>query len=342
MRLALSQHCYRRQLVAAALAALMLAAPALAQAPQPSRIEIRSQPIASFDNRDKEIRRFSKLEFRGGLILTSSAREFGGLSAIRVGPDGGRFIAVTDRGYWLRGRIVYAGLKPAGIAEAEMAPMLDANGKPLAARGWFDTESLAEDGGTLYVGIERVHRIVKFDFAKDGLRARAVPVPLSAEIASLPWNRGIEALVFVPKGLPLAGALIALSERGLDSTGNLKAFLIGGPTPGAFYVRRIDEFDVGDAALLPQGDLLVLERRFSWLRGLAVRIRRIAVTDIKPGAIVDGPILFLADFGQEVDNMEGLSVHRTASGETVLTLVSDDNFSPLQRTLLLQFTLLGE
>jgi hypothetical protein len=40
--------------------------------------------------------------------------------------------------------------------------------------------------------------------------------------------------------------------------------------------------------------------------------------------------------------MEGLGVHRTAQGETVLTLVSDDNFSNLQRTLLLQFTLLED
>ncbi len=60
---------------------------------------------------------------------------------------------------------------------------------------------------------------------------------------------------------------------------------------------------------------------------------------IKPGALVDGPILFEADLGYEIDNMEGLSVHRSAAGETVLTLVSDDNFSVIQRTLLLQFVL---
>jgi hypothetical protein len=34
-----------------------------------------------------------------------------------------------------------------------------------------------------------------------------------------------------------------------------------------------------------------------------------------------------------------LSVHRGAGGETVLTLISDDNFSTVQRTLLLQFML---
>ena len=43
--------------------------------------------------------------------------------------------------------------------------------------------------------------------------------------------------------------------------------------------------------------------------------------------------------GHQIDNMEGLSVHRAADGALVLTLISDDNFSPLQRTLLLQFTL---
>ena len=60
---------------------------------------------------------------------------------------------------------------------------------------------------------------------------------------------------------------------------------------------------------------------------------------LAPGAVVDGPSIFDADLGQEIDNMEGLSVHRNAEGETILTLISDDNFLPFQRTLLLQFTL---
>ena len=67
----------------------------------------------------------------------------------------------------------------------------------------------------------------------------------------MPNNKGLEALVFVPKGQPLAGTLIAISERGLDANGNLIAFLVGGPTPGQFSVRRTEEFDVSDAVLLP-------------------------------------------------------------------------------------------
>jgi hypothetical protein len=56
--------------------------------------------------------------------------------------------------------------------------------------------------------------------------------------------------------------------------------------------------------------------------------------------VLDGPVLMEADLGYEIDNMEGLAVHRASNGDIVLTLVSDDNFSIIQRTILLQFTLL--
>ena len=137
----------------------------------------------------------------------------------------------------------------------------------------------------------------------------------------------------------LGGTLIAISERGLDTAGNINGFLLGGPSPGSFAVKRSSSYDVSDAALLPGGDVLLLERKFSWTSGLTVRMRRLALGEIKPGATVDGAVLFEADLGYEIDNMEGLSVHRNAEGEIILTLISDDNFLPFQRTLLLQFTL---
>src|SRR5262249_57048356 len=83
---------------------------------------------------------------------------------------------------------------------------------------------------------------------------------------------GLEAMVVVPTGLPLAGTLIAISERGLDAAGNLKAFLIGGPSPGEFSIKRNDEFDISDCALLPSGDLLLLERRFPRVTRIVSRL----------------------------------------------------------------------
>lgn len=304
----------------------------------PIAIDVQARPLAGFEVRDSSKRQFGPLEFRGGLVLSSSSSRFGGISALKVQADGARFIAATDKAWWLRGRLVYDGTRPAAIADAEMAPMLGSDGRTLAARGWYDTEAIAQDGGTLYVAIERVHQIVRFDYGRDGLRARATPITTPAALRSLPANRGIEALVFVPRGLPLAGTLIAFSERGLDKAGNIRGFLIG-PKPGTFTVRRIADFDISDAAMLPGGDLLLLERKFSWTGGLWLRLRRVALAEVRPDAVLEGSVLFEVDLGYEIDNMEALSIHRGAGGEIVLTMISDDNFSIIQRTLLLQFTL---
>jgi hypothetical protein len=344
-----------KKIIAVAAAFLVLAlVPAAAQTPgnvpnvapnvaEPGvGIEVRAQPIETFEPRDAARTRFGELEFRGGLILTSPNKRFGGLSAIRVEPDGERFLALSDRGHWFRGRIVYRAGRPAGLADVVTAPILGPDGRPLAARGWFDTESLAIDNGTVYVGIERVNQIVRFNYGKDGLGARGQPIAVPPEVRALPFNKGLECLVVPPKGLPHAGTLIAISERGLDAQGNLRAFLIGGQNPGIFAVRRTDDFDVSDCTTTPRGDLLILERRFSWALGVAMRIRRLALSELRPGALLDGPELIFADMGYQIDNMEGISVHRSATGELVLTLVSDDNFSPIQRNVLLQFTLVGE
>ena len=227
-----------------------------------------------------------------------------------------------------------------GLDEVEAAPLLGPDGRPITARGWYDSESLALDGTLVYVGIERVQRILRYDFAKGFTRSRGEEIPVPPAFRKLPSNKGPEALVVVPKGLPLAGTLIALSERGLDADGNILAFLIGGKTPGQFALRRSQNFDVSDAVLLPSGELLVLERKFSWLAGIAIRIRSVPLKSLAPGALVDGPAIFEADLGNEVDNMEAIDAHVTPEGDTVLTLVSDDNFSMVQRNLLLQFTLM--
>jgi hypothetical protein len=297
-----------------------------------------ARPIAAFEPRDPARVRFGALTFRGGMSLTSSYREFGGISSIRLNADGARFLAVTDKGWWLRGRIVYDGTRPVGIADAEMAPVLGPDGKPLAARNWYDTESMAEDGGIVYLGLERVHRIVRADVARHGLLARGQPIAVPPGMAKLPNNKSIECLEYVKTGA-LARTLMAISERGLDENGNIKGFLIGGQSPGEFSVKRIGDFDISDCAVTPTGDLLLLERSFSRLHGVGMRIRRVSLGDVKPGATVDGPALVETDMGYQIDNMEGLSAHRAADGSLVLTLISDDNFSLIQRTLLLQFTL---
>jgi hypothetical protein len=112
--------------------------------------------------------------------------------------------------------------------------------------------------------------------------------------------------------------------------------------PRRFTVGEARGFDVTDVASLPDGDLLLLERRFRWSEGVRMRLRRVSLEDVKPGAKAASEILLETDMSREIDNMEGLAVHVDSDGETVITIVSDDNFNRLlQRTLLLQFTLHG-
>ena len=325
---------------------VLLVTSAFAQSPRytlaPTRIEIGATPITSFDNRDPSQIRFGALEFRGGLELTSNNPAFGGISGLHIEPDGAHFLAITDHGSWLRGRIEYRDGKPVGITDAEMAPILGSDGKPLAARGWYDTESLTERDGIFYIGIERVEQIVRLDYRRDGFKARAEPIKVPPDFKTFRYNKSLECLVAPPQGSPLAGMLIAVTERSLDARGNLRSFLLDGDRVTRFSVKRTDDFDVSDCAILPPSDLLLLERRYSLMRGVAMRIRRVPLESLKMDALVDGRAMIEADLAYAIDNMEGMAVHRTSSGEIIVTLVSDDNFSFIQRNLLLQFAIVGE
>lgn len=338
----------RRALLAlagAGLASAATAGAAVAQprpVPRPVPITIRSFPVNSFLPREAERTRFGQVDYRGGLELQSDHPDFGGLSAIRLDPAGRQLTGLTDKGFWLGARIDMEGARIAGLSQARMAPILGPGGRTLASTGDWDTESLWIEGGTAWVGVERTHRIFRFDtFGREGFLARGTPIPVPMGGQRLPSNRGIEALGVLPRPSPLAGTLLALSERGLNAAGDIRGFLIGRDGASELAVKRTNEFDITDLAFLPNGDLLILERWFSALRGVAFRIRRIGIDTVRPGATLDGPIIVSGDMSAQVDNMEGLAVHREADGETILTIVSDNNFSFLQRTLLLQFAWKG-
>ena len=318
-----------------------LAMPGAAQAIEQTRfpVEITARRIGAFKPRSPDKRRFGAMQFRGGLVLSCHHPRFGGFSALWRSADGRDLVSLTDRGYWLTAKVSTADGRLAGLEATEMAAMLDAAGRPLARSKSFDTESLAIAGGHAYVGVERTHEILRFDWARDGVEARARSLPVPAPIKKLPRNRGLEALGIVPAG-PHKGAIVAISERSGKEDEATLGMLTGAGAPGFFQVARPGGYDITDLAFLPGGDMLVLERWYRPWRGVGMRIRRIALADLKPGTVLDGPVLIEADLGCEIDNMEGMSVHQE-NGRTVLTLISDDNFSAIQRTLLLEFELVA-
>lgn len=329
----------RRGLLAG-LGAAALGSPARGQSVEPGRvgITISARVIEHFEPRSPGKSRFGQLVFRSGLGLSSSHPRFGGLSGLWRSRSGADLVAITDNGFWLTAKVGYRDGRLTGLEQAELAPIIGASGRPLSRSRYYDTESLSIAEGVAYIGVERTHDVLRFDWGQYGVEARARIVATPREIKRLPNNRGLEAIGIVPAGHALAGALIAVAERSGKEDEPTAGFILSGRQPGSFQVRRHDGFDITDLAFLPGGDLLLLERWYKPLSGVRMRIRRVPGGSLKPGAMLDGPSLIEADLGQEIDNMEGLCVHQD-QGKTVLTLVSDDNFSFLQRTVLLEFEL---
>jgi hypothetical protein len=309
---------------------------------RPIRARVTAIPI-NF-NRDKpEHIDFGKLRFRGGLNLFGRSRHFGGFSGIALDASGTTLLAVTDAGSWMRATLDYDGRWLKGIDDVTLGPILGHDGKPLGSDTERDAEGLAlasgdTRAGSALVSFEREHRILRYPFTPTRFGPPNGVVRLPKEAQGMSANMGLEAVALIRAG-KLKGTVVALSERLTDRNGHLKGWLIGGPTPGAITVQRIGGFDITDAAGLPDGGLILLERRFRYSEGVKMRIRRIGAAELKPRTLITGEILLEATDRLNIDNMEAIAVHRSRTGETILTLMSDDNFSPLQRSLIMQFAL---
>jgi hypothetical protein len=324
-----------------ALAAATVAGQALAKRPkvfhEATPILVEAKPISRFSVADPDRVRFGDLAFRAGLDLRSPAKEFGGFSSLWRSADGRDIIALADNAQWLRARVETSEGHLSGLADTVLTPLMLADGKRLRSTRFYDTESLAIAGKTAFVGVERHHAVIRF--AWDGQTfSRGAPIELPFDFGDLARNGGLEALAVAPAGSSLAGALLAVAERSPGSDSATRGFVLTGPSRGEFEVARADGFDISDMAFLPNGELLLLERRFSYFAGFATRLRRVAAGAIRPGRRIEGAIVFESDASQQIDNMEGLAVHREGR-DMVLTMVSDDNFNGIQRTLLLEFAL---
>jgi hypothetical protein len=333
--------------IALALAASFTVLPAHAEKPEtplprPTPVTIAAAPI-DFDRDNPSRKEFGKLVFRAGLNLYAKSAQFGGFSALAIDASGRTLLALSDAGTWLRATLDYDGRKLKGLTNAVLGPILGADGKPLSDPRLRDSEGMTlESGdtkvGTAYVTFEQKHRIARYPFTAERFGPPSGTVPLPGGPKGLSGNRGIEAIAVIRAG-SLKGTLVAFAEGSTSGAGNLQGWLVGGPTPGTITLKRIGGFDVTDAASLPDGGIVVLERRFRFSEGVQMRIRRIAAAELKKGAVIGGEILLEANDSFNIDNMEAIAAYRGPSGETVLTLMSDDNFSPLQRTLIMQFAL---
>ena len=273
--------------------------------------------------------RLGALRFLGGWELVGRRPSFGGISALHV--RNGHVIALSDAG-----TVIRFTMRNGAISDVRFQALPSGPGTG-AGKTDRDTEAFAIDPvtGRAWVGFERHNAIWRYSADFSRASGHAEPTAMS----NWPKNNGPEALVRLADG-----RFIVLAEARQGPGGTSEGLLFAsdpttpGPPPVAFAYRGPAGFLVTDAAQLPDGGLIVLHRDFSVSRGVAAVVSLVDTRTIKAGALVEGrPIARFAP-PLTVDNMEAISVDQ-AGGRTMIWLASDDNFSPLQRTLLMKFEL---
>jgi len=315
------------------------AVPELAPCPaaaQEMRIQVGTAEIP-FNRTDPGDRRVGRLLWRGGIVFSASAPEFGGWSDLHVNGDGSMLAAVSEEATWFTATIKYdAEGNLAGLHEGRIGALLGLNGKPVIGRGWTTAEALAQLGdGSWIVAFERNHRIWRYT----ALGATPVQIDGPAEIARQPLNAGIKAMTTLADG-----RVIAISEDYSVQPGTVVGW-IGKPAGGTRYTWQAFNYTVDPdfrptaMAALPDGSYGILERALDLKRGARSRLMHLPAAQLAAGATAKGEELALLEPPNPVDNFEGLSATRGKRGETLLWVNSNDNFNPLQRNLLLLFEL---
>lgn len=292
--------------------------------PPPPVSWVDFEPVA-LDAERPGAARLGRLVFLAGWSLTSNDRRIGGISALHVGD--GAALALSDAGWRIRFPL------PAGRRRVRAEVAMIAHGPgPEEEKENRDVESAAVAGNDLWIGYEQANAVWRYDRRDFAVRGSAVPPAMAKWNA----NRGAEAMVRLADGR----FLLFAEGTGGDSEALLFA---GDPSaPGTPAVRLRyrppSGYRITDAALLPDGRLALLHRRFALFDGLRAKLTLAAAPAAIEGAIVEGEEAASFEGSATRDNYEALSVTREA-GRTILWIASDDNYNALQRTLLLKFAL---
>ena len=280
---------------------------------------------------DPQARTIGRLAYRGGVELRLASPDFGGLSGMVVDADGS-LLAVTDRAMWVTGRIE---LDPAGrLADvaglAVAGPLAGTGGGALGtANHRGDSEALVRlADGSLLVAFERRHRLGRY--GRPG--GPAAPADAPKDLVKAPCNGGLESAARLPDG-----RLMLLAEQLRDGNGDFVGW-VGRPGAWqAFAYAATGPYEPADAATGPDGRVYLLERRFNPLGGFGVRVTRFPAADLAPGARIEAEELAVFEPPYVQENFEAIAALADPAGGVRLYIASDDNFSFLQRTLLLAF-----
>ena len=252
--------------------------------------------------------------------LSSPDERFGGISGLAV--DGDHLLAVTDGGVVARFR------KPEGGARSVAARIADLPGGP--GPPWFksgrDAEALAGDprGRGWWVAFERRDELWLYDPGFTRPLHRFV-------ISGMSWpnNRGLEGLIAAASDFylfPEGGGKMLVARGG--RAGPVPLHGIGGSFPWSGWVS--------EAALLPDGLILLVERRLSPLGfSNALLLLEQAEDGYRVARRVALPLA-------RTDNVEAVAVDQAPDGKARLWLMTDNDHRPLADTLLMAIDLAAD
>ena len=287
----------------------------------PQSIPLTITPIVP-DTQDGA--RLEGLQFAGAWHLESEEPNFGGLSGLAVHPKD-HLLAVSDSGSFIW--ISMREHAPSGFGA--IAYMRDENGNALDGKTDADAEGLAMDNGLALVSFERNHRVLAFDLANCGAAANGavlaqIPARLAGLESDIPDNQGAEALTLSADRQLVAGLEIKAGQGApiVNVAPDKATFSAYIPRPGDKRLVGLDTLD---------GTTFSLFRSYSPLTGNANEIHAHLLGNPEP------KILATLKRPFPVDNFEGITATRLPNGTVRLYIISDDNFSAKQRTLLMAF-----
>ena len=249
---------------------------------------------------------------------------FGGYSALLAMPDG-RLEAFSDRG----GRFTFAAPDtPSSPHEISRIALFQGHENALV-----DIEAASRDtaSGTYWLAFENNDGIHRFaaDHSATGVR------PIAGRILGWSANSGAEAMV------RLADGRFLLLPEGDGTALLFPGDPIDNPDFAAIaYVPPISGYATTDMSQLPDGRLLVLLRNLDFALGIPPFASALAIADpprtgakFAPRAILDLETVLPRE------NYEGMALRPRADGRVDVWLISDDNMSIFQRTLVAKLIL---
>ena len=271
-------------------------------------------------------RRLGGLRFIEGWVLRSNHPYFGGVSAMDV--VGRSVLTLSDGGITARFDLP----DRTGRVPIRMTDLPGFTGRRKTER---DSEAMAVHAGRAWVAFERANAVYRFDIARWKAEASARP----AATQDWPLNSGSEAMIRLADG-----RFLIFSEGRRLADGTTEALLfdgdpaVAGTKPVRLGYRAPAAFRITDAAQLPDGRLLFLNRRISLLAGIQAKLTIADAQELKEGTILAGRELAHFQPPVTTDNYEAMSIGME-DGRPIVWIASDDNFMGFQRTLLLKFAL---